>query len=267
MKRAAITKVIEKRFDAINTHSLLIAEHFGSEAIHEFRVEIKKLNAFFSLLYMANPGATPLMLQPQLKVFYDLLGELRNAQLQQELIVARCHSNSIALPNAYLQFLQEQYALLQQHAAEHAPNIQHVKKLLLKKLPLQVKNKALLHYRSYKWGRLQQLVSYPPFDETLHEIRKLCKEVLYNTKHIKKAGKDADESYFNNQEFIENLQQKLGDNHDLYTSLYMIWHYLLGCPDTIDKNSLELIEKHLLQEKYRLKPSIKTYLQNISSLA
>ena len=56
MKEKEIVEIIEDRFKKIDTLAHIILNDFDEEAIHDLRVEVKKLRAFLRLLDIKKDG-------------------------------------------------------------------------------------------------------------------------------------------------------------------------------------------------------------------
>jgi CHAD domain-containing protein len=85
MKAKKIVKLLSKRVDKVAKHCKETDVAFDQQAIHDFRVEVKRLRALLRLLQLYNTGLT-LKLSRKLKRLYDVAGEIRNSQLETQKI-------------------------------------------------------------------------------------------------------------------------------------------------------------------------------------
>jgi CHAD domain-containing protein len=266
MKHTAIQHLVEKRMRSIGNYYTMIMEDCTMENIHDLRVQIKKLRAFVALVNMAQPGKMPLSIHPQLKQFYDIAGELRSLQLQQQRIVLLCSDRLLQPPVYYLQYLYDKQEVLQQTLHDQLLHAGHVGRLLLHELPATIPNKAIDKFAEEKAATIHHLMHMPVDDNVLHEIRKQYKQVLYNLKHMAKRHTPACEFFSNNREAITAITTTLGNYHDLHTALFMVWYYTVNQYNPHDGAVLQTVEDSFLHAKLLLKPQAIRQLQAIAGI-
>ncbi|HEX9653781.1 MAG TPA: CHAD domain-containing protein [bacterium] len=90
---------IRRQFD-------LAATYFDVEGIHELRVEIKRLRAFFDLIEFINPNFQARKGYKKIRILFRAAGPIRDVHVQQELV--RACSKKLALDlSEYYNFLKQ----------------------------------------------------------------------------------------------------------------------------------------------------------------
>jgi CHAD domain-containing protein len=113
MQTQKLDSILRHQYEKCLERSKTLRQSFDIEAIHEFRVETKRLRTLLRLVAAAPHSHIKPKLPRNLKVFYTLTGILRNLQLQQKALedaAARLHqglpANCIALLNDRIAFTQ-----------------------------------------------------------------------------------------------------------------------------------------------------------------
>jgi len=223
MKRREMAHIIRKRFDKVENAYQRVTEHFEVDDIHEFRIEIKKLRAFLRLLgeTKGKKGKLP----KRLHQFYQLAGNIRNLQLQQKRV--RELRKDQGLPQAYLNLLNTEAAtqiLVAGNMARNHLSLQKERKNILSRLPDSLRRKGRERYVRGGGTHLEGLAATPPPrpDDTLHSIRKICKDLYYNRQYIgQEAGLELPSTLLR-EEGMKGLTDVLGDFQDMHTALELL---------------------------------------------
>src|SRR6478672_10524069 len=107
MKEHAINGVLHTRLKKIQGHFHQLQESFDTEAIHDFRLEVKKLRGFLRLLQAGLSPGSQLKIPPHLKAIYEATGQIRNIQLHLEAMNLQCETLHLLSPAAYCSFLRK----------------------------------------------------------------------------------------------------------------------------------------------------------------
>ena len=182
MKKDEISTVVKNSFKKIDKlfHKIII--DFEAEDIQEFRVEIKKLRAFFRLLDMEANGTIQFKITRKMKTFYGYIGIIRNIQLHVEKINGYCENSADNLPVSYITKLEKELEYWKKNTTEFMDfhnNFYNDEDKIIKGLPDKLRKtsvKKFVHYIAYE---LQKLLVHSD-DETLHSIRKLLEDIVYN---------------------------------------------------------------------------------------
>ena len=139
MKANAIKDAYQTRFEKLSKYYYSTLEDFKLNAIHHFRVEMKKLRALIRLVNLSDIEHQNKIPKP-LKSFYNIAGNIRNLQLHRQRVVNLCKNLSMELPSLYLEFLKQEEESMQKEARQIAVNIslKDFEKKLLGKVPDQL---------------------------------------------------------------------------------------------------------------------------------
>lgn len=225
MKRREMADIIRKRFDKVESTYLRVTAHFEVEDIHRFRVEIKKLRALLRLLGEAKGKGKKGKLPKRLHKFYQLAGTIRNLQLQQERV--RELRKDQGLPQAYLNLLNTEVAtqmLVAGNMARNQLSLAKERKSILGSLPDSLRRKKRERYVREAAAQLETLAAIPPPrpDDTLHSIRKACKDLYYNRRYIEQEAVLELPSTLVKDNGMKGLTDVLGDFQDLHTALELL---------------------------------------------
>lgn len=242
MKSDDIVEVYKLRFRKIKRHYESLLQDFKAGEIHHFRVEVKKLRAFIRLL---NAGYTAhqLKLPQEIKSFYRMAGLLRNLQLYSAYISSLCEELSIARPLLYLQSLQEEEKTLQLAMAQVAENLswKDFHDELIDTAPAHLTGKTIKAFVRAEKAKLEELFSLPVYyEDVLHSIRKILKDLMYNSKYIASALAVSLPNELRSLKSIEPLTIGLGDLFDLYGVLNLLNSEKVAT--IADSNELAILE-------------------------
>jgi CHAD domain-containing protein len=117
MDQAQIKNITNSRYRKLKKHIERVAESFDAEAIHQFRVEYKKLRAFFRMLSQGEDAGGEIKILKKLKKGYNVSGYIRDLQLQQ-LRIMEASKPEPKKPQAYLTLLQKEIDKLKPELVE-----------------------------------------------------------------------------------------------------------------------------------------------------
>ncbi|MBS1598881.1 MAG: CHAD domain-containing protein [Bacteroidetes bacterium] len=240
MKRKDITDIIKKRFQKLNSISADILVSFKSEDIHQFRVQAKKL---FSLLRLMKAGSKHLSswkMPKRLKEFYKVLGVIRVSQIQQEKIKRIARQENEAPPATYLNMLRMQAAsnmIIAEDLMKYKKDFNKEKKSILKKIPGKMSSASIKKFIQKELDQLDFLLSTQKTDESLHNDRKLLKDILFTLSYVGNNIESVLPLSLAKNNYIKEMTDLLGEFHDLSTGLNLL------DPGSLDKiyNENELI--------------------------
>lgn len=198
-----------------------LKKSYDEEAIHDFRVEVKKLRALFRLRSSC-PGAKELHLHPSVRKYSNALGEVRCFQLQQQAVLQFCQRRKQALPAQYLTLLQQLEVLAQWQATvvAKAVSIKQTKRRLKISGAVFCQQACVENFVARKKHELLKFLLLPiRADEDLHQLRKILKDLLYTWPLIKETVNDFFPDGVLTRECCDIFSEKLGEFQDLCTSL------------------------------------------------
>jgi hypothetical protein len=180
MKKDEISTVVKNSFKKINRLFHKIVIDFETGDIQEFRVEIKKLRAFFHLLDVE--GTIQFKITGKMKTFYGYIGIIRNIQLHMEKIKGYCENSTDNVPASYMTKLEKELEYWKKSTKEFMDfhnNFYNDEDKILAGLPHKLRKtsvKKFVHYIAYELRKSLQHSD----DETLHSIRKLLEDLVFN---------------------------------------------------------------------------------------
>ena len=207
MKKAKQVKYLNKQFKKMLQQFKLFVQTQSPEALHAFRVQVKKIKSFLTLLEAGNNNdALSKTFRPVKKIFRSA-GIIRSAQIHEK----QARENNINP----LKFHKEQHEI-QQEVTARLVSKQHKLIHTIKKVKKQLQhqmhpitNKAIRQFFTKQIQRTRQLLKTHDFTEQLHNGRKMLKHLLYNRRLIPNvADIDID---FNK---VDAMQQVIGEWHD-----------------------------------------------------
>ena len=223
MNKAEATHIADKHYKKLEKYSSEITSDFDQEAIHQFRVEFKKLRAFLRLLRLAPEVNQELRVPRKLKKMYVQAGILRDLQLQQEQVREAARSE-IKKPAEYYYLLYRKIEKQKHRIRKHfsVSLVKHCKAKTNSFLPACSTLPTLESYKENKLQNIRSVISAGHFLEgDLHAIRKILKDLFYNSRvyHEKEQG---DESEKKEQKDLDDLLDALGSFQDKCTAISLV---------------------------------------------
>ena len=171
-------KYLQQNVKVLSHNANRITKGFHEEAIHKFRVEIKKFRATLRLLTFNTPKAN-IKLPADCKKLYALAGSLRDLQI----ILQQTSLRKYQLPH-FERFLLKQQLLHQKKWLKQSPKLALTQlNSWLDTIALAPFNQQLLlSFLKQQLVIISQLVKHNPDEEAIHTMRKKLKDMLYNCK-------------------------------------------------------------------------------------
>ncbi|HWH63303.1 MAG TPA: CHAD domain-containing protein [Ginsengibacter sp.] len=261
MNHYQIKNITNRHYRNLKKHFRKIKKHFDAEAIHEFRVEYKKLRAFLRLISKVTGRKETAKISGKLKRCYAVAGSLRDLQLQQQRFL-KISAQEVEKPSAYIHLLNKYIRASQTR----------LRKLLLKKtLDKNKKNSEQFipcaigssHFRNYVediWASIFTTIEQENIsDKDIHKVRKHLKDLFYNFKELVRNEDDVatlkaivgkDEKDF------DQLLEEIGIYLDICNAIDLLKPQRIHKLNKEDQESLIRIKMRLLQDESKLKRSI-----------
>lgn len=202
-----------------------LLEDFSAEAIHDFRVEIKKLRAYLRLLNAGRTAEKKAKLPSELRSFYRLVGDLRSLQVQRDLMLRWCNDLHCIFPVRYVRLLHQKETELQAKARSMALELSmdNLHGHLLNVAGKPVDTAAVDNFVALKKHLLVKYLLMTSYrDEDLHSLRKELKDVLYVWPLVESAMEDAFPDNLMTRDNCVYLCEKLGEYQDLCTAQHLL---------------------------------------------
>jgi len=235
--------------------------HYKKSSIHQFRVDIKKLRAFYRLLSLQTGEAQALKLPRKLKKMYRDLGKIRDLQQHKESIASWSRKIGIDAPGHLLAQLKHQ--LKKQSAKKRVvlPEKYFLRQAekTNQQLPEQFSMETLQSFFRQKKEAIRVIIERGRFeDDELHTIRKSIKDMLYVSAIYTDDLKSALPLLFlqaGETEKMDILAQDIGKYNDAGNSLAWLQRSTTGYTGR-DKKKILLYYKTRVQEKKALRKKI-----------
>lgn len=261
MNKEHIHHITNAFYRKLKKYSNGVIADFDPESIHQFRVEYKKLRAFLRMLSHDHETAGEIKISKKLKQGYNILGSIRDLQLQQQRILEATKLES-KKPQAYITLLQKEIDKLKPELSEiflEKP-VTESKKKTDASVPDKFSLNRFRIFVQIKWATVYAIITSGHFgDDNVHDIRKSLKDLFYNLKIYEglehdilsvSIWKGQDESYFN------KLLEELGSFQDKCTSIALMKSYWLNSFNTYSRELLERIKKIWIKEKVSMKQAL-----------
>ncbi len=262
MKQKEMEAVIETRFKKINNLLRQVVARYSADDIHRFRVEIKKLKAFLSLLNSDLSGwQVPARLPERLNRFYHLVGDIRHLQLQQQYIQDAVKQRGYGVPLTYLdtidtaiaEKINEAEELVQEYRSFDLEK-KHITDRLPGKLDCAMATKFAESGISTFW---EELLKEYPDDKSFHAVRKALKGLVYTWQYFDADTLALVKGELAGKNSIKSQAALLGDLLDAGIGIGLFEKNSIG--GIADKNERMLllhIEKQWRREKLQIKEQI-----------
>jgi CHAD domain-containing protein len=262
MKHTEIRDILECRYQKIEIAFNKVMEGFGTDEIHLFRVEVKKLRAFLKLVRTIRDGTHAGKLPARLRKFYGAIGIVRNLQVQEQRILTESEAGCYVLPRQYLHLLEEKKTIdiaaaggIASGKAPFRKGMDQVGAIL----PGKLNPKMIKRFVSSEISALERLLTpvYPD-DESLHLVRKLIKDLQYTWTYIIEdlsitlshglpAGKDD----------IKRIAARLGDFQDISDGLELLnADNLIRVDNEEERSVLQHIGRKWREENENARPEL-----------
>jgi len=260
MKAEKIIELLINNLKKTRRHYKKLLKNFELEEIHDFRLQIKKLRAFIRLLNMESRKEKCIKINKEIRKFYRTTGKIRNVQLHKQKIIQLSRSLSFSDPINYIELINEEEDRDKKKGRRESEKISitRFKKALVKSVPEEVAIEAIQYFTIEERNKLLAILSFSVYDdETLHDVRKILKDILYDWDYLTPYLASVLPAYFVYKENIESLATKLGDFHDLYVALsFLSPVYIDQVINESEKDMIMVIKRKIEWEKYNTKEQI-----------
>ena len=196
-----------------------LLKDFDKTAIHQVRLEMKKLKAALQLMGIVNKSFKAKKKYGLIRPFYKDLGAIRDIQIQQALFKESHQGLQASFKRKYTRLLKDELTKRQNIAREHIDDkaIQSFKKVK-KQIKKALKDLSSNDFKTYFKTRIPKLKktlrTFDFSDEKMHDMRKLIKEIKFNTPFKQKVAKKWLKKKDIHLSFLGNLQNLLGTWQD-----------------------------------------------------
>ena len=262
MKEKEIVEIIEDRFKKIDTLAHIILNDFDEEAIHDLRVEVKKLRAFLRLLDIKKDGEP--IIPKLLKSFYGYVGIVRDIQLHKHSLFKYITDQNTGAPEAYVKILtdEEDHWKKEAEVLMKDNDFHDVKEKILSELPGKLDKSTIKKFTKNKLDELKEKLKKLDDATALHNTRKILKDLFYNYDHLE--GLPDLPKIIAKEDLLKSLTKLLGDYMDKYVHLQFFKpEYLDKVKDENEQCLLLKIKEAFTREEESIKHQLLPELQHL----
>ena len=261
MNKSQIKHVIERYYDNLELMLHNIVSGFDVDTIHNFRLTYKNLRGFLRMLGEQQGTRFVTNITGGLHKTYQLLGNIRDLDLQQVRIISQ--------KNACYNSLQSYLSKLRDEASVQKKRLSSV--LLKEPLKKSRNNTAsylptdfsIVDFQIYCQLKIAEIISIIESvhikDRDIHKIRKALSDLYYNhKKHRESEPSVMLSAIFEGKDdaYLLKLLEQLGGYHDRCISIKMINKGSINDLKTTDQEVINKIKKCWVKEKQLSKVTI-----------
>lgn len=262
---AAIEKYLDKRTRTLKKNIEAAERYYGIDAIHDLRVEIKRIRALYHLIHAVVPSFNAERHTLSMRKLFKKAGMLRDIDIQQE-IVRRGHEKFDL--SEYLNYLKKQELLLRPELVLacrdlHMQTLKSNRTTVLKAIAKLSQDQLQAKIGTYADSTLKKIKKLSQrktqSSQCLHDIRKLTKVARY-TLDVWKLGVGTSVQIEKALKELKSAATLLGEWRDTVIASESLQSYLEhDAPKTVFSPGgytkflqlLELREENLLARYYR----------------
>jgi CHAD domain len=265
MTKRKATDIIRYCFKRLYKHGTRMKKGYGEDAIHDFRVDYKKLRAFLRMLMVKMTEPPDLNVPHSLKKMYATAGEVRDRQLCIKRIKADRQAGD-AVPGKMHELKRDIMQLSAKEDFLSKKEFDGIEANIIRNLPVVVPIGLITDFVGEKIVSMNGIMEKNKYgDKDLHEIRKGFKDIIYVTtiaKDFKEYGpvpswaketlKKADE-----------MAHQLGSFNDAGIALTFLLPRDIRKAGAEEESQLWGIRRRWLAEKRKLKNEILPQLRSM----
>ena len=208
MKTKKEKEYLKKYLNAIQKHLKDFLQSQDQEALHQFRVQVKKTRSLLVLLEDGGDNKKLLRLFKPVKKVFKKAGSIREAYIHLRL-GDQHHLHNDAFGKQQQQVVEKGTEAFCDKGHKH---LHHLKKAKVKlnKAIHHIDNAGIQAFYNKTLNEIAEFLAQPVFDEGLHQCRKQIKYLLHNRKL---AAKEVESLSFNT-DYLDELQEMIGKWHD-----------------------------------------------------
>lgn len=253
--------IIYYYFKRLNKNARVIERDFSEEAIHLFRVDVKKLRAFLRMLRLEAEDPGELKFSPEFKKMYSLTGKIRDRQLLLKRLAKINNKKDNRLDKTISLFEQELEELIKKkEEILSKKEFAEIEEKIEKHLPSKADDALIKKFFLQKSGVIKEIISKADYkDLQLHNLRKNIKDIIYIISIFRDDLKNPLSFLFWDKaelKLAEDLSHILGLFNDTYIALSFLKPADIKKGDTVEKEFLLLLRRQWLAEKLKLKKEI-----------
>ena len=216
MKRKIEKNYVNELWESINSNFEAFVDTGSQENLHQFRVYVKKLRAFIVLLDDALKQDKLARAFKPIKKIFKHAGKIREAYINLQM------SSHYDLKNE--EFVQLQVNEIEREVINFRLNAKKYQKILKQVYESigeelqETRNDRINDFYHHQLTHIASTLEKIEFTEVLHDCRKQIKTLVYNRKIV---GKALDGKLNFNAEYLDQLQEHIGNWHDTVVAIQL----------------------------------------------
>ncbi len=223
MKTKKINAYVEKRFDKMRLLMLKSIKTFDKEAIHKFRLEVKKIRALMRFLDCVIKDFNYNKQKKYVLPFYQQIGAIRDWQIQIDKCQLDNNPDNSAFWGKYCDVLRKDIeekkdTILRGVKLKDLKNTYKLQKNIIAAIK-SIDEKKINTYFKKRSNDIQNSIDKMDYSvDKMHDLRKLIKEYYYNQGLLyelstgkKKSSKSDTVAH---KPIYDDIQTKIGEWHD-----------------------------------------------------
>ncbi len=264
----------QSKLNEIKCNYSLALEKNDIDGVHDLRVAIKRMKAFFNLVESISGNFNARKNFKNFRKIAKNTRDLRDSQVQQ-ILLKKMQSKLNLNINEYETFLkngeiENMESFRNFSAQETVKKLDEGKEIISRAL----KNISRIHGETKAQGRFYNLRNDLILlssesdlkDEILHKVRILSKETHYTLEIVQQCFHLFDDG----NEFIKGIKkvhQALGKWHDFDVSLIYMGNFLNNYSGDVPAKIHNQLKQHILEEKRKLNRNFRTVLDEFKQIA
>ena len=270
-----ILEYFQSRLDEVTDNYTLTLEDNDPDGVHDMRVAIKRLKAFFNLVENVNDEFIAKENFRNFRKIAKNTSGLRDSQVQLELLGKFNKKLNLNVSDfeSYLKKMEsENIESFRNFSNKKKPvkKLDSSKKLLKKALknisPVWSETKAHGRFYNLKTDLIILSSESDLREEILHKVRIQSKEIHYTLEIVQKCF-HIDENRTDFIRDIKKVHQILGKWHDYDVNLVYLDNFLSGYGNNSSAATYKQLRKHITKQKAKLSGNFRTVLDEFSKTA
>lgn len=256
MKKKKELKYFDKEWKEMRAHLAVFFEEGDQEALHKFRVQIKKLRAM--LIFFENTSKQHGLMKhfKPVKEIFKHAGQIRDAYMNLQLS-EKYELKNEAFETSQQKTIDDGIEIFRQNDKKFIKTIKKAHNKLAKQLS-KINNDSIAAYYRQQLEQISVNLAVSGFTEEMHTNRKLIKILVYNHKLADKA---LNGSLSFNTAYLDKLQGNIGEWHD-----NIVAEQLFSSPELNDKPVVSKIKKINANVKRRIRLIASDFLHKATTI-
>jgi CHAD domain-containing protein len=266
MNQNEICHIKKRHFKKLELYASMVSLNLQEDAIHQFRVEYKKIRTLLRLGSINLSIDKVLKMSKILKNWYNVLGHLRDLQLLHHRVIDAFELQQVK-PQGYIHLIENDFfkfkyglSIKSLHAA-----IKVNQKKINKGFPKKISKSNCLKFVTRNLLMVYQILLKVDLDDyDFHSVRKYLKDIFYYLAIEKRSLSDiVPSTIFNStgDSFLKYLLEELGKFQDLCTAIVLLQSGSLDSFNLEEQNILVRVNQQWVQEKEQLSKNLNRILK------